>query len=156
MQRITVSIDDALAETLDAYTTARGYESRSEAVRDVVRDAVRTWRADVSDAAYSVGNLSYVYDRRTRTLAERLSALRHAHHELVAAVTQVHLDHRHTLESVMLKGATPAVRGFADVVRAQRGVSYSDLNLIAVAPHDHHDAGDVHSHTGHGHLSPLV
>lgn len=155
MQRITVSIDEPLAESLDAFADARGYQSRSEAMRDVVRDAVRAWRADHSEATHSVANLSYVYDRHTRMLAQRLSELRHAHHELIAAVTQVHLDHQHTLESVMLKGGTTDVRAFADLVRSQRGVRFGAVNLIAVSPHDHHDEPHAHRHTGQAHLSPM-
>ncbi|MBS0360891.1 MAG: nickel-responsive transcriptional regulator NikR [Proteobacteria bacterium] len=155
MQRITVSIDEPLAERLDGFVAARSYQSRSEAMRDMVRDAVEAWRADHAEAAYSVANLSYVYDRDTRALAQRLSELRHAHHELVAAVTQVHLDHQHTLESVMLKGATADVRAFADLVRSQRGVRFGAVNLIAVSPHDHHDQPHAHRHSGQAHLSPV-
>lgn len=154
MQRITVSIDDPLAGRLDAFVAARGYQSRSEAMRDLVRDAVEAWEADAAPSRHSVANLSYVFDRDTRMLAQRLSELRHANHELVVTATQVHLDHRHTLESVMLKGETAAVRAFADQVRAQRGVRFGAVNLIAVAPHDHHDEPHAHSHDSHGHLSP--
>lgn len=154
MQRITVSIDDALAESLDELVVARAYQSRSEGVRDLVRDAVEAWRADRSDSTHSVANLSYIYDRRTRALAQRLSELRHAHHELVAAVAQVHLDHDHTLESVMLNGETAAVRAFADKVRAERGVRFGAVNLVGVEPHDHHDHHEAHSHANHSHLSP--
>jgi CopG family nickel-responsive transcriptional regulator len=154
MQRITISIDDDLAGDFDTLVRARGYQSRSEGVRDLVRNAVEGWRADQPGATHSVANLSYIYDRRTRALAQRLSELRHAHHDLIAAVTAVHLDHDHTLESVMLKGDTSAVRAFADRLRAERGVRFGAVNLIGVAPHDRHDEDHTHSHSGHAHLSP--
>lgn len=155
MQRITVSIDEPLAERLDAFAAARGYQSRSEAMRDIVREVVDASGIDDHAHSHCVANLSYIYDRHTRALAQRLSELRHARHELVAAVTQVHLDHDHTLESVMLKGEAAVVRAFADQIRAQRGVRFGAVNLIAVSPHDHHDEPHAHSHIGQGHLSPL-
>jgi CopG family nickel-responsive transcriptional regulator len=154
VQRITISIDDDLAEAFDALVKLRGYQSRSEGVRDLVREAVQDWRADQPGSTYSVANLSYIYDRRTRVLAQRLSELRHDHHDLIAAVAAIHLDHDHTLESVMLKGETDAVRAFADRLRAERGVRFGAVNLIDVAAHDHHEHDHAHSHSGHAHLSP--
>jgi CopG family transcriptional regulator, nickel-responsive regulator len=37
MQRITITIDDDLLETVDAVAATRGYPNRSEAIRDLVR-----------------------------------------------------------------------------------------------------------------------
>jgi CopG family transcriptional regulator, nickel-responsive regulator len=38
MQRITITIDDDLLVALDKICKDRGYESRSEAIRDLLRD----------------------------------------------------------------------------------------------------------------------
>ena len=40
MQRLTISVDDDLAASFDALVAARGYTSRSEAMRDLVRRAL--------------------------------------------------------------------------------------------------------------------
>ena len=154
MQRITISIDETLGATFDRLVEARGYQSRSEGVRDLVREAVESWESEAPSHGKCVGNLSYVYNRQTRALAQRLSELRHDAHDLVITATQMPLDHEHTLESVMLRGEAGAVRIFADKIRSERGVRFGSLNLISVDGHDdHHDAG-AHSHTGHVHLSP--
>ena len=43
MQRLTISLDDAMADEIDAFMIKNGYSNRSEAIRDLVRDAlVRT------------------------------------------------------------------------------------------------------------------
>jgi CopG family nickel-responsive transcriptional regulator len=164
MQRITISVDEELSETFDEMLRAKGYNSRSEGMRDLVRDAVERWREERRESRYCVGTLSYVYNRQTRSLAQRLSELQHDHHDLVAATTLVHLDHDHTLESVMLKGETQRVQAFADRLRAETGVKFGTLNLVGVEPdHEHarghvddrgHGAGHTHSHEGHAHLSP--
>lgn len=154
MQRITISIDEALGGTLDALLGARGYRSRSEGMRDLVREAVEAWRIEQHAAAHCVASLSYIYNGQTRTLAQRLSDLQHAHHDLVAAATLVHLDHDHTLETVILRGETTAVRAFADQLRAERGVRFAALNLIGVDADDHHSHPGAHDHAGHVHLSP--
>ncbi len=155
MQRITISIDDALGAELDRMTRARGYESRSEAMRDIARATVERWRQDDSAAEFCVATLSYVYDRRVRALPERLSGMEHDHHDLVASSATVRLDHYDSLVSVMLKGRSAQVQKLADQITAQRGVRLAKLNLIAVAPGDAHDSEDAHHHHGHEHLSPV-
>ena len=156
MQRITISVSDGLGTALEDIRLQRGYGSRSEAVRDLVRDGIERWREERADAAFCVANLSYVFDRRIRALAQRLAEMQHAHHDLVAASTAVRLDHFHTMESVMLKGATAAVRIFADAVRAERGVRSGSVNLMIVEANDRHDDAGQHQHHGHAHLSPKL
>ena len=87
MQRITISLDDPLAGALDGFLETTGYRSRSEGVRDIVRDAMGRHNNDVVAHKHSVANLSYIYDRRVRRLASRLSEMQHAHHDLIASAT---------------------------------------------------------------------
>lgn len=155
MQRITISLDEALAAQLDALFAEEGYQSRSEGVRDLIRKAVALRRVDQGAAAHSVGTLSYIYDRGTRALAQRIADLQHEHHNLIAATTQVRLDHEHSLEAVLLKGLTADVQAFADRLKAERGVRFGELNLIGVEPDDHHSHPEAHHHHhDHAHLSP--
>lgn len=156
MHRITISLDDPLAAALDGFLASTGYGSRSEGVRDIVRDAMGRHNNDIVAHQHSVANLSYIYDRRVRRLASRLSEMQHAHHDLIASATSVPLDHSNSLESVMLKGRTVALRKFANDVRAQRGVRSLHLNLVGVHPGDQHEHAHDHKHTGHAHLSPTV
>jgi CopG family nickel-responsive transcriptional regulator len=156
MQRITISLDDPLAEALDGFLASTGYRSRSEGVRDIVRDAMGRHNNDVVAHKHSVASLSYIYDRRVRRLASRLSEMQHAHHDLIASATSVPLDHNSSLENVILKGPTVVLREFADGVRAERGVRSLILNLIGVDPSDRHEHAHDHKHTGHAHLSPTV
>ena len=154
MQRVTMSLDEALAKEFDELVKARGYQNRSEAVRDLMRQAVETRRLERNKSKYCVANLSYIFNHHERALAERLTEVQHAHHDLVVASTHVHLDHENCLESVMLKGPTKTVRSFADQVRVERGVRFGNLNLVSVDPGDRHKGRGEHSHRGHGHLSP--
>lgn len=155
MQRITISVSDGLGAALDEIRRARGYQTRSEAVRDLVRDGIERWREESGETENCVANLSYVFDRRVRALAQRLSEMQHAHHDLVISSTTVRLDHFHSLDSVMLRGTTEAVRGFTDQVRAERGVRSGSVNLLRVNAHVEHGDPADHAHDGHHHLSPL-
>lgn len=70
MQRVTLTLDDDLLAALDALSARRGYHNRSEAVRDILRDALnQDPPSPESRRGYAV--LSYVYEHEKRELASR-------------------------------------------------------------------------------------
>lgn len=154
MQRFTISLDDALAAQFDHWILQRGYDNRSEAVRDLLRAELQQTRLAADQAPHCVACLSYVYDHRARDLAERLAALQHEHHDILVSTMQVALDHAHRLETVALRGATPVVLAFADALCAERGVHHGKLNLVSVELHQPHQHGQGPAHAPHLHLKP--
>ena len=140
MERFTISLAEDLAREFDALIAERGYENRSEAVRDLIRLALESQRRDRQPHAHCVANLSYVYNHHERQLAERLTEAQHHAHDLVVSTMHVHLDHDTCLEAVILRGPTLEVRRFAEQMTAERGVRHGQLNVIPV------DAEAVHSH----------
>lgn len=148
MERFTISLDTALAEQFDQLIANRGYRNRSEAVRDLIRGAIVGDQLREPPAGQCVANLSYVFNHHERELAERLTGLQHAHHDLSVAAMHSHLDHDNCLETLILKGETAAVRAFADALMAERGVRHGQLNVIALAAEHHH----VHDEHGAPHI----
>lgn len=157
VQRITISLDADLATAFDAFAQERGYQSRSEAVRDLVREVVDARDLASDSNAACVAALSYVYDHQVRDLAARLTAIGHDHHDLVVSTMHVHLDHKDCLETTILKGSVSNVRSLADRIRAERGVRFGALNVVGVEPNDAHadgaDGHHGHSHDDHSHSS---
>ncbi|MFO1160230.1 MAG: nickel-responsive transcriptional regulator NikR [Reyranellaceae bacterium] len=150
MQRITLSIDDDLAQVLDRHMAAHRYASRSEALRDILRDVQARQQLDEAPDAYCVATLSYVYDHETRDLGRRLTRTRHDHHDLQVATLHVYLDHDASLDVSVLRGAARSVRKFASDTISQRGVRHGQLHLVP-AEHDRgrhsHGAGPLeHDH----------
>lgn len=140
MERFTISLDDQLASEFDAYAGSKSYANRSEAVRDLIRQALEASRLESQAAPYCVANLSYVYNHHERQLAERLTEAQHHHHDLVVSTMHVHLDHDNCLETLILRGPTASVRHFAEQIQAQRGVRHGRMNIIPVyseAVHTH-------------------
>jgi CopG family nickel-responsive transcriptional regulator len=142
MQRVTVTLDDDLLAEVDAFVTERGYQGRSEALRDLTRAGLQTV-ASSADAGTCVAALVYVYDHEVRALAKRLAASQHDRHDLSVATLHVHLDHEACLEVAVLRGATADVRHFAEHVIAERGVRHGRLVVIPVEVAD-----ESHSHSG--------
>ena len=144
MQRFTISLDDKLAQAFDEWIAARGYANRSEAVRDLFRSELERSHQGSDDAPDCVASLSYVYNRHELDVAKRLNTLHHDNHDLLISSMHVPLDHEHRLETLALRGKVLAVRHFADLLCAQRGVRHGKLNLISVELHHSHR----HAHAG--------
>lgn len=130
MQRITISIDDDLAGAIDRLIEHRGYTSRSEALRDIVRDTLAREDSHIHASDTCFATLSYVYEHETRELAKRLTSDQHAHHDLSVATLHVHLDDKDCLEVTVLKGDAPRIRSFANGIISQRGVRAGNLHIV--------------------------
>ncbi|MBF0426447.1 MAG: nickel-responsive transcriptional regulator NikR [Magnetococcales bacterium] len=133
MQRLTISMDDTLAQAFDRYIAARGYGNRSEAMRDLIRDLLGRAQMEAVTAGACVGTLSYVYNHHERELSRRLTAHQHTRHDLALATTHVHLDHDLCLETVILRGSVAEVRHFAEEIMARPGVRHGSLHLVPFA-----------------------
>ena len=127
MQRITISLTDEIASALDQLVECRGYANRSEAVRDLVREAAS--RDATAGNTLSLGVLSYVFDHEQRDLARRLTTRHHDHHVLNLSTLHLHLDRKSCLE-VVLRGHAQDIRQLADQISTEWGVRLGDLRLI--------------------------
>ena len=135
MHRITITIDDELLETLDRMIAERGYQNRSEAVRDLTRAGMAQSAAPPDSARESVAALVYVFDHAGRELSKRLTRSFHDHHDLSLATLHVHLDHESCLEVAVLRGPMREVRHFSEHVMAERGVRHGQLVSVPVEFH---------------------
>ncbi len=131
--RFGVSLDADLLDRFDALCERRGCPSRSEALRDMIREALDQ-EALESEAVEAAGVLTLVYDHHTRDLSRKLTERQHDAHDLIVATLHVHLDHHECLEMLVLRGAAGRVRTFADQVRAVRGVRQGTFSMTAVGP----------------------
>jgi len=123
--RTGISLDRELLARFDQVIRRKGYGSRSEAIRDLVRE--HSVEADVAHNKAIVGTLTVVYDHHQPRLAERLIEAQHHYHGKVLATTHVHLDARHCLEVVIVKGRSAEVRHFAEHILSLRGVKHGKL-----------------------------
>jgi CopG family transcriptional regulator, nickel-responsive regulator len=149
VQRITITIDEDLLAVVDEFMTRRGYASRSEAFRDIVRDLMDR-RSATDPQTECIATLSYVFDHATRDLANRLTGAYHDHHDLSVASLHVHLDHESCLEVSLLRGRSGDIAAFADGLATQRGVRHAHLHTIpartSTEGHKHGRRTLKHSH----------
>jgi CopG family nickel-responsive transcriptional regulator len=149
MRRITISVEEALAEQFDKLIETRGYANRSEAFRDLLRNHIESERKATGGALHCIATVSYIYNHHERELSSRLASTQHDHHDLCVTTTHVHLDHDNCLETVVLRGRVNAVSAFADSLIAQNGVRHGNIHIVPVQRET--AAGSRHPHV---HLMP--
>ena len=128
--RFGVSLDGDLLEKFDALCERQGCPSRSEALRDIIRNALvqDALQSENSDAA---GVLTLIYDHHVRDLSRKLTERQHDAHDRIVTTLHVHLDHHNCLEILVLKGKAGELRALADQLRAIRGVTHGTFSITA-------------------------
>src|ERR1044071_4370392 len=121
LTRISISLEENLLQAFDKLIAAKGYATRSEAIRDLIRDLLIRQEAR-SKTGEQVAVVSMVYDHHARELAAKLIDKQHHHHALVVSSLHVHLGERHCLEVSVLRGTTDQVRHLGDELLATKGV----------------------------------
>jgi CopG family transcriptional regulator, nickel-responsive regulator len=150
LSRTGVSLDEDLLREFDGLIARRGYQNRSEAIRDLIREALLEESVDANQPM--VGTLTLVYDHHVPNLSEKLTAAQHGAGAMVLAATHVHLDHNYCLEVIIMKGRSREIEEVADRLRALRGVELGKLVLTSSGKELKAAArGHAHAHGEHGH-----
>ena len=126
ISRFGVSMDDDLLERFDRLCKRRKYQNRSEALRDLVRDALvrDEWQGDEE----IVGTITLVYDHHTRELGDSLTQVQHDHFDAILSNLHVHLDHDNCLEVIAVRGSATLVQKVANSLISKRGVKHGMLS----------------------------
>ncbi|MCS7217282.1 MAG: nickel-responsive transcriptional regulator NikR [Candidatus Bipolaricaulota bacterium] len=123
--RFGVSMEGELLAAFDELLRKRGYRNRSEALRDLVREALhaQAWE----EGGEVLGVIVLLYEHTRRELLARLTEAQHHAQAQVLASLHIHLDADHCLEVIAVRGRAEAVRALADRLRAEKGVKLGRL-----------------------------
>ncbi len=126
VERFGVSMEDELLRRFDALIDERRYASRSEAIRDLVRQELvkEEWSEPDTEV---VGTVSLVYEHHVHDLSDRLAELQHQYHDLIICNTHVHMDAHNCLEVIIVRGPNRRVRTIANTLISTRGVKHGQL-----------------------------
>jgi len=132
LTRIGVSLPEKLLGTFDEIILKRGYSSRSEGIRDAIRNYIvhYEWMSDVQGER--VGVITLVYSHAQRGLVENLTEIQHDFGGIIQSSLHVHLDHDNCLEVVVLKGEGQEVRKAAERMMSLKGVKHVKLTTTSM------------------------
>ncbi len=149
--RFGVSISGDLLEYFDDLIKRRGYNNRSEAIRDLIRE--RMVQEEWGTEQETVGTITIVYDHHSRDLSSNLTHIQHSFVGEIISVLHVHLDHNNCLEVLVVKGQGKQLQELSDQLASIRGVKYGCLTMATTGEMMPSSGGD-HSHQGHKHDHP--
>lgn len=126
--RFGVSLDSELLEKFDALCDERCYQTRSEAIRDLIRNTLvqKEWE-DLNREM--VGTLTLVYDHHQSDLAQRMTEIQHSSLDVIHTSLHVHLDHHNCMEVLILRGPGQDIKVTAERLISTKGVKHGKLSL---------------------------
>ena len=130
--RFTVSLPAGLLKEIDKRVGGRGYASRSEFVRDLIRDQILETQWADSDEDL-VGVLTISYDHHERGLTQRILDAQHSAYVNILCSTHVHLDHHNCLEAIIIKGKPRDIEQIRTQIGGIRGVKFARLSKASAA-----------------------
>jgi len=128
ISRFGVSIDSQLGKRFDEHIRRKGYLNRSEAIRDMIRDALveEQWESGRQE---TVGTITIVYNHHTRELDHALNDIqRQSFHQIISAL-HIHLDAHNCLEVLVVKGKSRDIKNIADRLIGTKGVKHGKLTM---------------------------
>jgi CopG family transcriptional regulator, nickel-responsive regulator len=127
--RFGVSIEQDLLENFDRLIAERGYATRSEALRDLIREALIQRRIETESSATALGSLTLVYDHHAANLLPEMARIQHRFHELIISVMHLHVSHDDCMEIIALRGAVEKIVNLADGLLSLKGIKHGKLFL---------------------------
>jgi CopG family nickel-responsive transcriptional regulator len=127
LYRFGISLERELIEAFDRHIKAQGYQSRSEALRDLIREELL--RKTTAEGGTVAGAIVMTYDHHKRELVNRLIDIQHDFHDLIISTQHVHLDHENCLEVIAVKGNAPEIEKLSSALKVLVGVKHLDLSL---------------------------
>ena len=128
VSRVSISLPEMLLRQLDAMVDARGYESRSAAIAEMISHEVVAHKRELGGEVMA-GTITLLYDHSTPRLQKLLADLQHEHVDAVISSLHVHLMHSQTMEVILVQGPAAHLQLIADKMITNRGVISGKLDL---------------------------
>lgn len=132
LMRIGISLPETLLGKFDDIILHRGYSSRSEGIRDAIRNYIVNyeWMSDIQGER--VGVITIVYAHSHRGVEDNLTEIQHEFGTIIQSSLHVHLDQENCLEVVVLRGEGQEVKKAAEMMMALKGVKHVKLTTTSL------------------------
>ncbi len=129
IERIGVSLEKKLLIGFDKLISEQGYQNRSEAIRDLIRQQLSNKQL-TNPKAQTIAAVFIVYDHHATKLMEKLTAMQHSHVLKTISAMHIHIDEHNCLEVIILKGKVSEINKMAGKIVSLKGVRFGKVNLI--------------------------
>jgi len=122
--RTGISFEPKLLKMFDKFIKDKGYNNRSEAINDIIRD-----RLTHHHESGIIGTIKIIYDQRAGHYGKNVSNLQHDYHCQIVSSMHTYLDHHTCLELVVVKGKLERVNKLFKKIKDTEGVKETQLIL---------------------------
>ncbi len=139
LYRFGISLEKPLIDAFDRHIGKQGYENRSEAIRDLIRNELvkKQW----TEGGIVAGVIVMTYNHHKRELVSKMLDIQHDFQELVISTQHIHLSHHDCLEIIATKGRASEIEELASRLKSLVGVKHVNLSISSVGddshPHSH-------------------
>ncbi|MFV0481413.1 MAG: nickel-responsive transcriptional regulator NikR [Campylobacteraceae bacterium] len=129
--RFTVSLPEQLLSELDDKVLEQGYVSRSEFIRDLIREKIvkDEWEKGYDEV---IGVLTLIFTHHQNDLIQKITDIQHDANIEIMCNTHVHVNHENCLETIMIKGMVNDIVEFAQKISGLKGVKFAKLVKAAI------------------------
>lgn len=125
--RISISIDEDVIEHFDELIQSRGFPTRSEAIKHLIRSALvqRQW----AEGAVIAGVITLIYDHHKSLLTQKIVEAQHDFGDLVICSQHAHLDHHNCMENIIVRGPVEQIQQLHNALSAIKGMKHTVLSM---------------------------
>jgi CopG family nickel-responsive transcriptional regulator len=116
----------------------RGYSSRSEAVRDAIRDTLSDYDLQRFEKGMVTATITVITEHERHDVDERLMRLRHQHDDIVSGNFHIHIGQEYCLEIFITEGEAERVLEFIGRIRAMRGIQQVKFTMAPLVTSSDH------------------
>lgn len=122
LTRFGVAVPDSLLKLFDLRFRELGIPTRSEALRQLIRDFVTndTWQ---SERGTVYGSITVTYNHHIREAGSKMAELQHDYKDVILCTTHIHADAHQCLEVIMLRGEAKRVKKLVETMRSLKAIS---------------------------------
>ncbi|MFQ6052235.1 MAG: nickel-responsive transcriptional regulator NikR [Candidatus Hydrothermarchaeota archaeon] len=132
VERISISIPSDLLKEFDSIMEKRGYTSRSEALRDAIRDYIADYKWISELEGNHAGSITMLFDHDQKGVLESLTELGHKYHDVIDTSIHIHLKEEDCLEVIVVRGDSRRIRELTEKMMSIKGVKHVKLTTTSV------------------------
>lgn len=134
MSIISISLTSELLRKLERFMREKGYSSRSEAVRDAIRELLSEYELSKFEEGRVIATITVISRHERQDVNERLTRLRHEYDEIISGNMHIHLGKDYCLEIFITEGDSNEILNFIGRIRAMKGIQQVKYTIVPIAP----------------------
>lgn len=135
--RISISLPEHLLFQLDNMVTERGFESRSQAISDMINQQLTEHQEELGQNIMA-GTINLVYDHSIPGVQKHLADLQHEYIDEVVSALNVNLVQNRTMSVLLVQGPAKKLKMISDRMITCRGVITGKLLMsTSIIPQVH-------------------